>query len=188
MKYVDPDGRVVDTIWDIGFTAVDVGLAIYKSCKGDNSGWIDVGIDAAAIILPGVPAGLSKIDDVVKVSKTADKLSDATRAVDKIADTTKAVDKANDLHRPYIRKSTREAVESTAQRNAKGQFLDPNTLQPIEGKYDLGHKPGHEFRKEKTRAQKEGLSQKEFNDRMNNPDLYQIESPSSNRSHKFEEP
>lgn len=73
-------------------------------------------------------------------------------------------------------------------KNAKGQFIDPNTLQPIEGKYDLGHKPGHEFRKEKARAQRESLSQKEFNDRMNNPDLYQIESPSSNRSHKFVEP
>ena len=73
-------------------------------------------------------------------------------------------------------------------KNAKGQFIDPNTLQPIEGKYDLGHKPGHEFRKEKPRAQREGLSQKEFNDRMNNPELYQIEDPHSNRGHKFEEP
>ena len=29
---------------------------------------------------------------------------------------------------------------------------------------------------------------KEFNDRINNPDLYQIEDPSSNRSHRFELP
>ena len=32
----------------------------------------------------------------------------------------------------------------------------------------------------------EGLTQKQFKDRMNNPDYYQIESPSSNRSHKYE--
>lgn len=32
----------------------------------------------------------------------------------------------------------------------------------------------------------EGLTQKQFNDRMNNPDLYQIEHPQNNRSHEFE--
>ena len=41
-------------------------------------------------------------------------------------------------------------------------------------------------RTEKAKAQKEGLTQKEFNDRMNDPNLYQIEDPHSNRSHKFE--
>ena len=40
--------------------------------------------------------------------------------------------------------------------------------------------------KEKAKAKSEGLTQKEFNDRMNNPDLYQIEDPHTNRSHKFE--
>ena len=35
-------------------------------------------------------------------------------------------------------------------------------------------------------AKPEGLTQKEFNDRMNNPYLYQIEDPHTNRSHKFE--
>ena len=34
----------------------------------------------------------------------------------------------------------------------------------------------------------EGLTQKQFNDRMNNPDYYQIEDPFSNRGHKFELP
>ena len=42
------------------------------------------------------------------------------------------------------------------------------------------------FRREKAKAEVEGLTQKEFNDRMNNPDLYQLEDPSSNRSHRFE--
>ena len=40
--------------------------------------------------------------------------------------------------------------------------------------------------KEKAKTKSEGLTQKEFNDRMNNPDLYQIEDPHTNRSHKFE--
>ena len=50
----------------------------------------------------------------------------------------------------------------------------------------MGHKPGFEFRTEREKAMREGLTQKEFNDRMNNPDIYQIEDPSSNRSRKYE--
>lgn len=90
------------------------------------------------------------------------------------------------LHRPYIRSEVRAEVEARAARNEQGQFLDANTGKPIEGQYDLGHKAGHEFRTERTIAEKEGLTQAEFNDKMNNPDLYQIEDPSSNRSHQFE--
>ena len=90
------------------------------------------------------------------------------------------------LHRPYIRSEVRAEVEARAEKNEKGQFLDANTKQPIEGKYDLGHKAGHEFRTEQAKAEQEGLTQEQFNDKMNNPDLYQIEDPSTNRSHQFE--
>lgn len=58
------------------------------------------------------------------------------------------------LHRPYIRQEVRQEVESRAQKNDKGQFLDANTQKPIDGKYDLGHKPGHEFWREAEKAEK----------------------------------
>ena len=90
------------------------------------------------------------------------------------------------LHRPYIRSDVRAEVEARAAKNEQGQFLDANTGKLIEGQYDLGHKAGHEFRTEQALAEQEGLTQAEFNDKMNNPDLYQIEDPSSNRSHQFE--
>jgi hypothetical protein len=51
----------------------------------------------------------------------------------------------------------------------------------------LGHKYGEEFRKHKADAETRGLTQKEFNDLMNNPDLYKIEDPHINRSRKYEE-
>ena len=92
------------------------------------------------------------------------------------------------LHRPYIRKATRIEVESRAEKNDKGQFLDVHTHQPIDGKYDLGHKAEHEYWREAQKAEKEGLTQKQFNDKMNNPDIYQIESPHENRSHAHEMP
>jgi RHS repeat-associated protein len=99
----------------------------------------------------------------------------------------KALTAVKGLRRPYLRKGVRAEVDARAPRDAAGRPLDPNTGVPIEGKPDLGHKPGHEFRREKAKAQAEGLTQKEFNDRMNDPDLYQIENPSSNRSRRYEQ-
>lgn len=92
-----------NTNWFIAFfTLYDIGNAVEKSSTGDHSGWVDVGLDVVSIFVPFVPAGVSKIDDVVDVVNTADN----------VADSVKAIDNAKDLHRPYIRKSTREAVES----------------------------------------------------------------------------
>ena len=93
-----------------------------------------------------------------------------------------------ELLRPYIRNGTIEAVAANAPRTSDGRFIDINTRQPIDGKYDLGHRRGNEFWREKARAQSEGLTQAEFNDRMNDLSLYQIEDPVSNRSHKYELP
>lgn len=92
-----------------------------------------------------------------------------------------------ELHRPYLRKATRAAIEAAAPRDAKGRPIDPNTLKPIDGKPDVGHKTGNEYRREKAKAEADGLSQSQFNDRMNDPSKYQLEDPSSNRSHKHEQ-
>jgi hypothetical protein len=82
----------------------------------------------------------------------------------------------------------RDEVVARAPRTADGRFIDPNTGEPIDGKPHLGHKTGHEFWREKAKAEAEGLTQEQFNDRMNNPDLYQLEDAASNRSHRFEKP
>lgn len=92
------------------------------------------------------------------------------------------------LHRPYIRSHVRTAVEQRTPKNEKGQYLDANTGKAIEGQYDLGHKFGHEYWREAEKAEKEGLTQEQFNDKMNNPDYYQIEDPHENRSHVHEMP
>jgi hypothetical protein len=118
-------------------------------------------IDTACAVVPALPAGGGTI--------------------------TKSLSKSTSLRRPYIRKSVRKAVESKAPKTASGLFIDPNTRKPIMGKYDLGHKRGNEFWREKAKAEAEGLTQKQFNDRMNNSDLYRIEDPASNRSHRYEQ-
>ena len=101
------------------------------------------------------------------------------------------------LRRPYIRKPTREAIEANA-KTKNGRFLDANTGLPIpgdkrrqygaaEGKYDLGHKPGHEHWRMKAEAEAKGMTQKEFNDLMNDPNRYHIEDPVENQSHRHED-
>ena len=50
----------------------------------------------------------------------------------------------------------------------------------------MGHTKGNEFWRWKVEAEAEGLSQKDFNDLMNDPKLYQIEDPHINRSRKYE--
>ena len=91
------------------------------------------------------------------------------------------------LNRPYIRADIRRKVEANAKRTPEGLFRDANTGKPITGAYDLGHVKGHEFWREKANAEAKCMSQEDFNDYMNNASFYQIEDPSTNRSHKYED-
>lgn len=88
------------------------------------------------------------------------------------------------LHRPYLREDTVNGITKGRMKN--GTFVDPNTAEIITGTPDIGHVYGHEYWRERDMAEKLGWTQQEFNDYMNNPSFYQFESPSSNRSHKYE--
>jgi hypothetical protein len=92
-----------------------------------------------------------------------------------------------DLRRPYIRKEVKKKVADNQPKTGDGKFIDPNTGKPIESKPDLGHKPGQEHWREVKQAKEQGLSQKEFNDKMNDPSKYHYEDASSNRSHRYEQ-
>jgi len=193
-----------------GFGAIpDLANAGIHAARGNKA---DAALSLAAAVpvigdaAKGTVMGARAIDRTLDATRGVDSLNDARRVGDdalpdgmfrdsggrvRNADGTFASDPARvvgDLNRPYVRTQTRATVEARAPRAADGRFIDPNTGRPIDGSYDLGHKPGHEFRREKARAEAEGLTQAEFNDRMNDPDLYQIEDPSSNRSHQFELP
>ncbi|KGQ18161.1 Rhs family protein [Lysobacter dokdonensis DS-58] len=77
-KFKDPDGRVIDTVWDVASVVYDLGKVGYGVYKGDRElvkeGLIDAGFDAAAILIPFVPAGASK------AVRAGDKAMDAVRA------------------------------------------------------------------------------------------------------------
>lgn len=70
-----------------------------------------------------------------------------------------------------------------------GIVRDPKTGKPINPNepWDMGHKPGYEFRKHRASAQERGIDRKQFLDEHNDSSHYRPELPSSNRSHSCED-
>lgn len=76
-----------------------------------------------------------------------------------------------------------------------GNVYDPNTGEKLEwnkdlsraGQWDMGHKPGHEYRKLHKDYMDGKISKEEFLKRYRDSSNYQPEAPSSNRSHRYEE-
>ena len=155
------------------FDPSGVADAANAALQAKNGDYLGATISVAGL-LPWV-GDLAKVGKVGKDVKVIGKAIDAVKSGKKEAST---------LHRPYIRKSTRDAVP--VRKSADGKYIDPNDKLPFDGKPDLGHKRGHEFWREKAKAESEGLTQKEFNDRMNNPSLYQWENPHNNRNRRYE--
>jgi hypothetical protein len=56
LHFVDSSGLFVETLWDIGNLGYDLW----------NKNWDDAAWDAAAVCIPGVPAGLTKIKNPLK--------------------------------------------------------------------------------------------------------------------------
>ncbi len=93
----------------------------------------------------------------------------------------------NNFNRVKPRKETLEKVRENQPKNAGGEMLDPNTGAVInEKRMDLGHKPGEEWKTRKKMHEEKGSTRKEVIEAENDPNLYQYENRSSNRSHKYE--
>ena len=52
--------------------------------------------------------------------------------------------------------------------------------------WDMGHKPGYEFKKHQQSALEREIDRKQFLDEHNNPNHYRPELPGPNRSHAGE--
>jgi hypothetical protein len=63
-----------------------------------------------------------------------------------------------------------------------------NIIIPKEGPFDIGHKPGEEWWRTQDWARTKGRPREDVIEHENNPGIYQLEDPSSNRSHRYEKP
>ncbi len=88
-----------------------------------------------------------------------------------------------------FRKGVRDKVWDSAIESSTGRVRDPKTGRFMSKKkpWEMGHKPGYEFRKHKKSARSRGVSRKKFLDEHNDPSHYRPELPSSNHSHAAED-
>ena len=158
-----------------------------------------VGTDAAGNKLSktervvGLVPFLGKAKKTLKVFKAFDKINDTkklTKSVNKVDDavsTERAIVNTDPTKRVTLRKDVKQKIQDNQPRNDKGQMIDPNTNLPLDPKKtDIGHIPGEEWKKRKKMHQDKGSTRKDVIIKENNPDLYQLEDRSSNRSHKHE--
>lgn len=93
-----------------------------------------------------------------------------------------------DYSRPtYWRAGIRDEVWNNA-KDSYGRVRDPVTGQYMSKNqpWDMGHKPGYEFRKHQKSAMERGISREKFLDEYFNAEHFRPELPESNRSHKGE--
>ena len=75
-----------------------------------------------------------------------------------------------------------------------GILIDENTLEiipwkpgePRKGVVDFGHKSGYSYKQIFEQYKNKEITLDELKDFQFNPDNYRLETPSSNRSHKYE--
>ncbi|MGH6657206.1 MAG: HNH/ENDO VII family nuclease [Actinocrinis sp.] len=86
-----------------------------------------------------------------------------------------------------FREGVRDKVWDAAKKD--GKVYDPLTGKEItEGEpWDMGHKPGFEFRKHRDSGYQRGISREQFLDEHNDPSHYWPELPESNQGHAGED-
>ncbi len=99
---VDRNGKIWETIWDVGNVIYDVVAATYCHIDGDHEAakghWVDAGVDVVAAIIPFVPAGASKVakasaevvESSVKAANKADNVVKGTAKATRVDGVTKA--------------------------------------------------------------------------------------------------
>jgi hypothetical protein len=83
--------------------------------------------------------------------------------------------------RPQVWNDAREASTGQVRDPVTGQFMSPDKA------WDMGHKPGYEFRKHAESAEQRGITREQFLDEHNDPSHYRPELPRSNQMHKGED-
>jgi RHS repeat-associated protein len=120
VKYTDPTGKYIESVWDIASLATGVGSFI-DNLKAGNVGaavvdGLGVIVDAAAVALPVIPGGAGA---AIK----------GVRAVDKAVDAVKAVDKATDVKK--VSTITENAAKGKAFEKQVGESLGGNKASQV---------------------------------------------------------
>ena len=107
---IDHEGEFWDVIWDVANLLYNIGAAIVDHVKGDyeaaKSHWTDAGIDAIATFVPIIPAGTTKVDDLIDITKSFNKIDNAENAI-KTTDDFIDISIENKIDRSLLNKSSK---------------------------------------------------------------------------------
>ena len=100
VNFVDPDGEAWETAWDILNVIYDAGAAVYNHVKKDHDRarehWKNAAYDGLAAVVPGLPAGFSKLRHVDEAADAIGTFAKAANAADNAADAAKAAASVSD--------------------------------------------------------------------------------------------
>jgi len=159
----------------------EVAGAILDVVPGGALAGVPLGVVSAAGISGGVGLMGAGFADAAHHAATDDRVEPITVGMARRKDD-------NDHSRPSgFRKGVRDKVIGNNSKDTDGAPVDPNTGDKLGPKWDMGHRPGKEFWRQKQEADEQGTSRKDWLDQHNDPNNYHAEDPSSNRSHKYED-
>ncbi len=137
LKYTDPTGTIIETLWDVANVAMDVASLAGNVATGN---WAGAAVDAAglaadvaATVLPGVPGGAGT---AIKAARAADKANDAYKSAkraEKAADNVKKAEKVVGASKAGG-KETKAVTSRAARRESMRQQGIPTSQQPNRGK------------------------------------------------------
>ena len=98
LKYVDPDGRVVETAWDVANIGIGVASFVKNVRDGNVLGaLVDAGgivLDTTAAVVPVVPGGVGTAIKVARLADRVDDAGDASRSLSRASDVVKSSSRA----------------------------------------------------------------------------------------------
>lgn len=156
---------------------------VESEVTGEGEDAEDDGYDASAFQDDEKEESGGEGEDVMSPDRGADRAAAAAEGKED-----RSAKEETDYSRPtHWRSGMRDTVWDSA-KDEHGRVRDPGTGRYMskDQPWDMGHKPGYEFRKHQDSAEKRGISRKEFLDEYYDSDHYRPELPSSNRSHKGE--
>lgn len=162
-------------------------LATGRDLDGNAASRKDAAILLGLNLVPEVKAEVKAASTVVKAEAKAE--AKASAKAEAKASTKKPYTK----HRPSYSKDQVEEVWQNA-KQSDGKVYDPNTGEELTWdkakkprQWDMGHKPGKEYRKLHKDYMEGKISKEEFLKEYKKPSNYQPESKSANRSGKYEQ-
>ncbi|MCP3940005.1 MAG: hypothetical protein GY710_00790 [Desulfobacteraceae bacterium] len=193
--YTDPSGHFFETGWDIYNVSMGVaslGKNVYSgNYWGAAADFVGLLIDSTAAVIPGVPAGFGTGLKALRTVNTVIDVVDIANAnwAEKEKEPEKTPKKGTYSRPSGYRKGVKDKAWNDAVEPSTGRVRDPKTGQFMSKNksWDMGHKPGYEFRKHQNNAEERGINRRQFLDEHNKSSHYRPELPSSNRSHAAED-